>query len=115
MDRFTKSYLETILWAELDPDTGEVFDEKFGFSDFSADAVEIAIKDCTNFQLQNADDLIDIDDAEAGHNFWLTRRGHGAGFWDMNLGRVGERLTAAAHSYRDCYVYVGYDGKVYIA
>ncbi len=42
------------------------------------------------------------DEAEsyAGHDFWLTRSGHGAGFWDRGLtGGLGERLTEASKAY----------------
>jgi hypothetical protein len=35
----------------------------------------------------------------AGHDFWLTRSGHGAGFWDRGLGALGERLTEASKAY----------------
>lgn len=52
--------------------------------------------------------------ARAGHDFWLTRNGHGAGFWDRGLGELGERLTAVAKPYSSAYVYVGGDGKVYV-
>lgn len=27
-------------------------------------------------------DTVEIDWAQAGHDLWLTRNGHGAGFWD---------------------------------
>lgn len=37
---------------------------------------------------------------EFGRNFYLTREGHGAGFWDLGLPEeLGARLTAAAKSY----------------
>lgn len=32
----------------------------------------------------------------AGHDFYLTREGHGAGFWDRGLGMVGTALTKVA-------------------
>lgn len=33
-----------------------------------------------------------------GHDLWLTRNGHGAGFWDRGLGALGDRLSDAARS-----------------
>ena len=36
---------------------------------------------------------------QAGHDFYLTREGHGAGFWDRGLGIVGEALTALSKPY----------------
>ena len=35
----------------------------------------------------------------AGHDFALTRNGHGAGFWARGLGEVGETLSDMAHAY----------------
>ena len=49
----------------------------------------------------------------AGHDFWLTRNGHGAGYWDRGLGEVGDALTTAAEVYGSCDLYVGDDGKIY--
>lgn len=54
----------------------------------------------------------DADDA--GYDFWLTRCGHGAGFWDRGLGDVGDKLTDAAQAFKECWLYVGDDGKIYV-
>ena len=62
----------------------------------------------------NKDDPEGIDAAQAGHDFWLTRNGHGAGFWDRGLGERGDRLTNAAHVYGACDLYLGDDGFVYV-
>ena len=34
-----------------------------------------------------------------GHDFFLTRNGHGAGFWDRGLGELGEKLSEHARAY----------------
>ena len=36
--------------------------------------------------------------SQFGHDFWLTRNHHGAGFWDRGLGEVGSRLTELSHA-----------------
>ncbi len=71
------------------------------------------VRDCQNFQQQNAELLGQIDDEQAGHDFWLTRCGHGAGFWDRGLGEIGDRLTDAAHAAGNVDLYLGDDGKIY--
>jgi hypothetical protein len=43
------------------------------------------------------------------HDFWLTRNGHGAGFWDRGLGVVGDRLTKVAKSFGSCDLYVNHE------
>jgi hypothetical protein len=40
--------------------------------------------------------------AQIGHDFWLTRNRHGAGFWDRGLGERGQYLTDASHPYGEC-------------
>jgi hypothetical protein len=47
-----------------------------------------------------------------GHDFWLTRNGHGAGFWDRGLGALGDRLTDASKPYGEVNLWVDADGSV---
>lgn len=55
----------------------------------------------------------DPPEARAGHDFWLTRGGHGTGFWDRGLGELGERLSEAAKVYNEGpHVYEVEDGMV---
>lgn len=51
----------------------------------------------------------------AGHDFWLTRNGHGAGFWDRGLGVLGKRLTDASKAFGTVDLYLGDDEKVYVS
>ena len=74
-------------------------------------AREKMAEDCRAFVEDNLDDLHkyalarSVNPADggvwehAGHDFWLTRSGHGAGFWDRGLGALGDRLTEAAKVY----------------
>jgi hypothetical protein len=107
-----QQYLETALWSSSDED-GEPLDRQFSVSDFAPEAIEQAEKDCLDFLSTN--DVGDLDESEVGHNFWLTRNRHGAGFWDLGLGALGDRLTKAAHVYGECDVYLGDDGKLYLS
>jgi hypothetical protein len=54
-----------------------------------------------------------LGEAQIGHDFWLTRNGHGAGFWDRGLGALGDQLTEACKAYSGVDLYVGDDGKIY--
>lgn len=43
---------------------------------------------------------VSIDASQSfGHDFYLTREGHGTGFWDRGLGELGEYLNTIAKSY----------------
>ena len=116
VDSFTQSYLETALWSETDDD-GTPLDRNYGISDFAPEALATAVKVAKEFQTSNEDDLNETtgDDEQHGHDFWLTRNGHGAGFWDRGYGPVGERLTKAAKAYGSEDIYVGDDGLLYFA
>jgi hypothetical protein len=53
--------------------------------------------------------------AQLGENLWLTRNGHGSGFWDKDFGIEVSRnkLTALAHTLSESYV-SAYDNKLYL-
>jgi hypothetical protein len=70
-------------------------------------------EDCQAFAVANAEDLSHMTAEQVGHDFWLTRNHHGAGFWDRGLGEKGDRLSKAAYVYGEFYLYVGDDGMVY--
>lgn len=113
LDTFTKSYLETALWSSCD-DKDEPLDITHGIDDMSQEFLAQAINDCKNFR-NNAGTLLDkYDSAHAGYDFWLTRNGHGAGFWDGDYEHDdGEKLTEISKTYGECNLYVGDDGKIY--
>jgi hypothetical protein len=111
LDAFTRAYIECALWASTDDD-GEPLDS-YGAEDIAPEAMQEIIDDCKAFQADQSADLADIDSEQAGHDFWLTRCGHGAGFWDRGLGDIGRRLTDAAHVWGNVDLYIGDDGKIY--
>jgi hypothetical protein len=117
MDAFTEQYLITALWSSNDestPQGGEPMDKRFTVKDFT-EAIAKAEADCKAFQEQNADDLTECDDGTAGHDFWLTRNGHGAGFWDGDYEEeMGQRLTESSKRFGECNLYIGDDGKVHM-
>lgn len=110
-------YLVTALWSSNDQENdqgGEPLDNTYNVSDISPESVQKASQDCAAF-VQKAGSLLDeIDSGQAGHDFWLTRNGHGAGFWDRGLGEVGQQLSDIARSMGGSDAYVGDDGKVHL-
>ena len=129
-DNFTRGYLTCALWASTD-ENGNPLDDKYDIRDFDQSAIDKACADCKDFQEANAADMAlyverrdmqdrlsgtgDTWDDYAGHDFWLTRNGHGVGFWDRGLGELGDRLTKAAKTYGDADLYVGDDGKLHFS
>ena len=101
------------LWSSTD-EKGEPLDDYCGIDDFATEALETIISECSDFQQRNISALAAVDPESAGHDFWLTRNRHGAGFWDRGWGEVGNELTRAAHAYGECDLYIGDDGQVYL-
>jgi len=86
--------------------------------DYSADDIEEGTltemrSDCESFAEGNILDLAGMDPGQAGHDFWLTRNGHGAGFWDRGLGEKGDRLSDAAHVWGEVNLYADADGAIH--
>lgn len=111
LDTFTRAYIECALWSSIDDD-GEPLDTNYSLRDIDADTLAKMIRDCEAFQRENWD-AIDTDLESAGHDFWLTRNGHGAGFWDGDWSEHGDELTERAKEYREYHLYVGDDGEIY--
>lgn len=118
-DAFVKSYLETALWSstdESDESGGNPLDDNYSIDDVADEALAKATKDCNAF-IKAAGKKLDEagDDGQNGHDFWLTRNRHGAGFWDRGYGKVGDELTEIAHGFGEVNAYIGDDGKIYIS
>jgi len=127
LDEFTRAYLLCALWTwdENAPSGQYEFSGRPEelFPRFSDEALERAKADCAKFQSENREMLAAFQpkDAHNGHDFWLTRNGHGAGFWDRpqtaesKFEELGDLLTDAAHKFRECDLYEGDDGKLYLS
>ncbi len=118
-DAFFYAYVECALWSsndESDDSGGEPMDRNYSHDDIAPDSLKSMRADCDAFYSANADDLYLASDDQAGHDFWLTRNGHGAGFWDRPklYGKAqAKRLSAASRKFGEVNLYVGDDGKVY--
>lgn len=114
-DEFLRAYIECALWSSTD-DEGEPLDGIYSVDDIAPETLASMREDCVDFLASNLEDIGIGDWAQAGHDFWLTRNGHGAGFWDGDWpAEAGRRLTEASHPYGEVNLYVGDDGLIYIA
>jgi hypothetical protein len=127
LETFIRAYVECALWSshgpEEEPFACENLDDLFDIGDIAPETMASMREDCADFVKANIDDLLAYceqmgneqwsGEARAGHDFWLTRNGHGVGFWDRGLDDLGERLTKAAKVYGSIDLYPGDDGKVY--
>ena len=104
-----KGYLTAALW------TNEELDE-YTINQISESSIISAKEDIKNFldKLEEGGLLLNLNAESIGHNFWLTRNGHGAGFWDKNLGELGDKVSEICKEFGEKYTYVGDDKKIYI-
>lgn len=107
MNTFFDAYVECALWA--DTPEGEEWCAEW----LALETLEAMARDCARFEAL-AGDMIADDLVRAGHDFWLTRQGHGAGFWDGDWPKAdGKRLTDMAHAFGSFELYLGDDGQIY--
>lgn len=120
-DSFLNGYITCALWSSTDnadDSGGEPLDSNYDESDLSPECRAEFERECADFQEANAADLAAYyaagrDSEHAGHDFWLTRNGHGAGFWDRGLGELGDRLSKASKVYGSVDLVIGTDGKIH--
>ena len=111
-DSFTLAYIACALWSSLDDD-GVPLDTNYIASDLAPETLERIKADCAAFRAQNWESICG-NLSRAGHDFWLTRNHHGAGFWYGDwLENVGEELTEACRLWGEFDLYIGDDGEIY--
>ncbi len=115
---FFDAYITCALWSSADPET----DESYEGCTVAPESLEALKEDCEDFLEVNYDLLFrhafcDISGVltRAGHDFWLTRNRHGAGFWDGDWGDFGTLLTERSQVYGSVDVGLGDDGLVHFS
>lgn len=117
IDAMLAGYIECALWSSTD-DNNTPLDSNFSDVDIHKTSIGEARIDCAGF-IQDAThaginlETLDMDSGSIGHDLWLTRNGHGAGFWDRGLGKVGDELSVIAKVMGSVDPMVGDDGQIY--
>ena len=125
LETFLTAYIEAALWSTsgTDPEGNEL--ESLEDFEVAPETEDRMRRECARF-LETYGHLISEDtcisnrcysaDVQAGHDFWLTRKGHGCGFWDGDWAPgVEDLLTEASKRFGEAYLYVGDDGLVHQA
>lgn len=112
-----EQYIHTALWSSVD-ENEDPFDLNYGPEDIAPEAKRQMREDVEDFLRSNQAMILTwgregTAPSQAGHDFWLTRNGHGAGFWDGDWGEAGTPLSDACKPYGSCDLYVGDDGLIY--
>lgn len=116
---FFAGYIECAMWADAPRgDDGEELEDARDpeGEELRAIAEEAGGWFCRNFgELAKAANGAGYSWARAGHDFWLTRNGHGAGYWDRDElpDDLRDRLSDAARKAGTVTLYRGDDGLTY--
>ena len=130
LNEFTRAYIIAALWTFDDESPSGDYEssgrpEKL-FDKLASETAETMIREADAFQgiygflwresgsFAPSPRPALLTDAQAGHDFWLTRNHHGAGFWDRGIGEAGDTLTKRAQEYGGRDLYFGDDGLIYI-
>lgn len=125
LDDFTRAYLQCAAWSSSEGERGEIrIDDLLnrGAASWAPETIARAVTECREFQDANAALLAQVPQLRGewsvaeqnGHDFWLTRNGHGTGFWDRDYpGTLGDDLTKSARRAGERWLYLGDDGNVY--
>jgi hypothetical protein len=141
----TISYLGTILWSstvmlpveesalvdgcmDVDEDhalhginENDSLDDHFGIEDFTEESLRKAQSELDDWfdhieELGLTEKVAEYnDDDYVAHDFWLTRNGHGAGYWDGDYGdELGRTLTDECKPYGGQHVWVDESGYLHL-
>lgn len=116
LEQCTQSYFETALWSSYSGGEFETpLDRDYCIEDFDQAFVEDQKKQIAMF-MNIAAHLLTEDElsnpVDIGHNFWLNRNGHGAGFWDGDY-QNGNELSKVCELFGSIDLEVGDDNKIY--
>ena len=110
LEQFVDAYIEAALWSSYD-DNDDPLDDNYDRDSIELETLNKMERDCKIFFDVNYED-IKSNISLAGHDFWLTRNGHGCGFWDGDWPEeIGDRLTEAAEQFSTYDLWVS-DGTI---
>ena len=129
---FTRAYIAAMFFTTTDNSDdsgGDPLDDNYSIEDIDSETLASIIEDCAKFVEVNSKHFEDADDEQcsdgvwtaeqsAGLDYWMTRNGHGTGFWESSRQeKYGKENAQAMDEYSKkssgIDIYVGDDGKLY--
>lgn len=120
---FAQGYIMAAFWTtDETPGQGEYSTggrPEVLYSKLSDEALKAMLADCEQFTKEHGEllEASGIEDGRAGHCFWLSRCGHGSGFFDEGTisSSCQDHLQEAARKAGNRDLYFGDDGQLYIS
>lgn len=118
LDAMLAGYIRCALWSSTDntdESGGEPLDANYRAEDLESDTIAYMRTECSSFLEAHAGD-IGVNYGQAGHDLWLTRNGHGTGFWDRDgvWPYDGRRLAEAAQALGECCLLLSDEGTIFL-
>lgn len=123
LDTMFRSYVDCALWADGD----DKDDEYQSFEELGLTAADLE-PSAAGYMARDVEKFVaSLDERELrmatttpgtmGHYLWLTKQGHGDGFWASpgTWHYKEDSLTAKAQALGECYLYLTDDGKIGLA
>ena len=116
-DKMINAYVICALWSSVD-DNDAPLDDNYTASDIAPESFADMQDDCVRFLSEAAAIIPHLpehygDEDQIGHDFWLTRNGHGAGFWDRGDAKALTDLTELSAQFGSVDLYVGDDSQIH--
>lgn len=111
--RMYDQFVTSLLWSEQDEEA-EALDRNYEEDDIDQDTRDEIMSDCEGLFDQHWQLLHNLEPSDVGHDFVMTRNGHGCGFWDGDYAYPASSvLTQASKVYGTLGLMVGDDGRLY--
>ena len=127
IEAVVQAYAEAALFTgmdESDDNGGEPLDQNYSVEDITEESLENMHKDVREFVRENRETIESalsnphypkLDESQLGHDYWMTRNGHGVGFWETpeDWPEVEGQALYEACKHTEAYLFVGDDGKLH--
>ena len=127
--RMAEGYLSALLMSTSNDDGEFLSDLGYDYKILSKEAMDKVKSDIISFATQNAVYIYalmkehNVDPEEIGSDFFLTREGHGAGFWDTPrptsqddmFDKATDALTKSSEKFGPVDPYLGDDNRLYVS
>jgi len=119
--QFVDHYIQAALWSSVDDHDRPLDDHNY---ELAEETKRKLYDHCVEFLKVANDEIISnrenfpsakIMYQQAGHDFWLTRCGHGVGFWDRpEFWGENETLSDISEKFGNVDLYIGDDNLIYV-
>lgn len=113
-EQFVIAYIACALWSTTDSNDVPL-DQNYDSDDIAPPTKVQMTADCEAFMDANTEALKDYPAKAAGQDFWLSRNGHGAGFFEHDHGTEDqcEALQKDAEVWGQFDLYIGDDDLIW--